>query len=361
MKKSLILAVAGLFCLALVAALISAKPIKSTKASKSAWLGVYTQSVDKDIADAFDVDVDHGAIINDVIADSPAEKAGLKDGDVIISFNGQKVWDQNDLTDFIDDADAGSKATIGVIRDGKEMTVKVELTSRPEGSEESDWNDETPHGVLFNGPKNSRMFSWGGGGYVGVQLADLTEQLANYFGVTGGQGVLITEVSKDSPAEKAGLHAGDVITSIDNDKVSEYGEVKEIVSGSKPGNKLSFSIVRDKKEQKLDVEVVKGKNDEYGYRFFEMPALPPIPDMDNRAPRARGNFNHPGDDRSEYFDYDSYNDDMKQFKADMEKYKADILELSKEMKRLKSADQTDLQKQIDELKAKLTEMEGKIK
>src|SRR5574341_626211 len=138
MRKLLIVGLVVALCLWLAGVSAFSKSQKgegkSAKESKTAWLGVMTQTVDKDISDAFDVDVDYGAIVNEVIEDSPAEKANLEEGDVIISFNGQKVWDSDDLTDFIEESESGAKASLGIIQIGREMTVDVELGSRPRGS-----------------------------------------------------------------------------------------------------------------------------------------------------------------------------------------------------------------------------------
>lgn len=335
------------------------KAAKNEKASKTAWLGVMTQTVDEDIADAFEVNVDYGAIVNEVIDDSPAKSAGLKEGDVIISFNGKKIWDQHDLTDFIEDSPAGSKAALGIMRNNKEMTIDVELGSRPAGASWSSRNNRTPGAYLFSGPDDMRVFNWGKGSYIGVQLSELTDQLGKYFGVSDGEGVLITEVNEDSPAEKAGLQAGDVIVAINDQNVSDYGAVKEIISDSDEGDQLNISIIRNKKKQSVNVTVEESdeSNNAFGYQLFNVPPVPNVPDIDVRVPRIRGNFNR---NNSSYFDYESYQKDMELFKADMEKYKEEMKALSKDMNNLKGTDQEKLEREIEELRSKLRELEKKI-
>lgn len=374
MKKVLTTIVAIVICLGLTAAFVVGKPqSRSTKekskssetkiTSKTPWLGVMTQTVDDDIADAFEVDVDYGAIINEIVQDSPAEKADLEEGDVIISFNGKKVWDSDDLTDLIEESETGAKATLGILRDGKEMTVNVELGSRPRNSSwVSRGSHNTPGVYWFNGPDDMRVFNWSGGGYIGVQLTELTDQLGLYFGVKNDEGVLITEVNEDSPAEKAGLEAGDVITAINNEEVSDYGDVKEMVSESEEGDKLAVTIIRDKKSQTIEVVVEESddNNDEFGFQFFTPPPVPNVPDIDVRVPRVRGLYNREKDGHNNYFDYDSYQADMEKFKADMEKYKEEMKAMSKEMKRYNQNDQSDLEKEIEELRAKIRELEKKI-
>jgi len=364
MKKVLIAGLVLALCLGLAGVSVFSKTqrnqTKNVKPSQTAWLGVMTQTVDEDIADAFEVDVDYGAIINEVVDDSPAELAKLDDGDVIISFNGQKVWDSEDLTDFVEDAEVGSKATVGIMRDGKEMSVEVELGSRPRGSSWAFRNDDTPGAFWFNGPGEVQTYNWSGHGYIGVQLTELTKQLAEYFGLPDGEGVLITEVDKDSPAEKAGLRAGDIITDIGDEEVSDYGDVKEIVSESEKGDKLTLTVVRNKTEQKVEVEVAEIDGGEYGYQFLQPTPLPDMPDIDVRVPRVTGKSRLNSFAPGAYFDYDSHKKDMEAFKADMERYKMEMKALNKDMKGFNKDDRLKLEREIEELRAKIQELEKKI-
>ena len=370
MKKVLFAMFAIVFCLGLAGISVysksqdrQSKETNESKSSKTAWLGVMTQTVDNDIADAFDIDIDHGAIINEVIDDSPADKAGLKEGDVVISFNGQKVWDADDLTDFVEDAEIGSQAAIVVMRDGKEITINIELGERARRDVRLFKSEDAPNTLWFNGPDDMQVFHWGGSGYIGVQLSDLTKQLSIYFGIVGERGVLITEISEDSPAEKAGLLAGDVITSINDEKVTNYGDVKEIVSESDEGDKLNFTIVRNKKEQLVEITVAETdeKDNEFGFQFFHAPPVPNIPDIDVRVPRARGRYNNNDERPGGYFDFDNYKKDMEAFKADMEKYKMEMKALNKDIGRSKKNDVSKLEREIEELRAKIVELEKKIK
>ena len=367
MKKVLIAAVVVVFCLSLTGAFVFAKPQsrnvkkdkqKIEKSDKTAWLGVMTQTVDEDIADAFEIDIDYGAIINEVIDDSPAEKADLEEGDVIISFNGQKVWDQHDLTDFILESGVGSKANIGIMRDGREKNVSLELGSLPSRVNWSSRKHDAPHSFGYVGPDDVQFFHFSGGGYIGVELSELSDQLGEFFGVSGGDGVLITGVSEDSPAKKAGLQAGDVIVEIDNKHVSDYNDIREIVSGSDEGDELAVVILRSKKKQTVEVTVEEseGNNFNFGYNF-QVPPVPNVPDIDVRVPRVKGNFNRDG---NAYFDYDNYKEEMEKFKADMKLYKDDMKALSRDMNRMKGDRKDELEQQIKELNERIRELERKI-
>lgn len=363
MKRILLSTLALAMCFSLVCNAADAKPRSGSSWSVStdgdSWLGVYTQSVDEDLADAFEIDVDYGAIVNEVINDSPADKANLKNGDVIVSFNGRKVWDQRDLIDFIDDTEPGTTVEIGILRKGKEMTLSAELGKRPNTTAVVPDGRGSSNSYSFEFPADDdngvRVFSRFHGGYVGIQMSDMSKQLADYFGLKNGKGALITEVVEDSPAEKAGLKAGDVITKIGDETVGDYADVKEIVSGSDKGDQLSFIIVRNKKTQSVKVEVAENNLDDHAFGLF---SVPPVPDIDIRTPRSRGRLNY--DDGNAYFDYDNYKESMEKFRADMEKYKEDMRQLSKEMKKFKVDDKSALEDQIKELKQQIRELERKL-
>ena len=95
--------------------------------SNDSWIGVYVQTIDEDLQEAFDLDQDKGAVITDVVDNSPAEDAGLRRKDIIIEFNGEAVDDADDLTDLVAAADAGEDVEAVIIRKGKKKTVEIEV------------------------------------------------------------------------------------------------------------------------------------------------------------------------------------------------------------------------------------------
>jgi len=366
MRRLFTTAITAAILLGLVAAPLSAKPAKRS----NAWLGVHTQSVDRDISDAFELDIDYGAIVNEVLGDSPADEAGIKDGDVIISFDGQKVWDQDDLLDFIENKKAGESVAIELIRDGKSVTVNVELGKRPRsrGFFSSDRRHKKRGNFQFAPRSHNKVhrFGFNRGGYVGVSLTTLTEQLADYFGVKGNEGVLITEVTEDSPAQKAGLKAGDVIVAIEDKEIADYSDVKDIVRDSDKGDKLTFTILRNKRKQKIEVEVGESEDSSFGYRSFTgpdiaiIPDIPDIPDIDFYVPKVRGGHNRFNRDDNGYFDYDEFLDDMGEFKEDMAEFKKEMKDLNWKFKRLEKEDRRELKAELDKLRKELRKMEKKL-
>lgn len=299
MKNSTKLLIVIGLALVLMAGLALAK----SRTSKSAWLGVFTQTVDKELAKTFDLDANYGAIVNEVVDDSPADRAGLRKDDIIIAVNGTKIDDADELTEQIQSATPGDKVVLTVNRDGREMDLKTTLEPRVNGigrdndsdngtGEENNDNDyykgayryqlgpgndnftltvpkgskgTGKHGVYFFGNDNDR------GGYIGVNLIELSDQLASYFGVSDDQGVLVSSVEEDSPAEKAGIKAGDVIISADSEEVEDASDLQRVIRRMDEGDKVDLGIMRDHRKMNLTVEV--GERDFGNVHAFTLPDL----------------------------------------------------------------------------------------
>jgi|GEM_PF-1114062 len=205
--------------------------------SSTGKLGVKVQDLNPQLGKYFKVD--EGVLVTEVMEDRPAAKAGIQAGDVITEVAEEKVDDAEELGEEIGDREAGDKVEITAVRDGTKMTFNVEL--------------DDPMA------KYHRY-----GGWLGVQLQDLNSQLEDYFKVD--HGVLITEVVEDSPAEKAGIKAGDVVVKFDGKSIKKSSKLREAVRDRKPGDKVDVVVVRDKKEQTINVEL--GKSKEMSFQFF---------------------------------------------------------------------------------------------
>jgi len=203
-----------------------------------------------------------GAKVDDVDRDSPAEKAGLKAGDVVVEYDGERVRSARQLTRLVQETPEGRQVTLAVLRDGSRQT----LTATPEARGFS-WNmdidgerlgREVERGMRgLEGLREFRMDppafdfrfdpdAWPmGRGRLGVTLQTVTDQLAQYFGAPDG-GALVTSVREGSPAEKAGLKAGDVITSVNGDAVRDAGDVMSHVRGAS-ADEVTIGYLRDRK------------------------------------------------------------------------------------------------------------------
>ena len=275
------LAVVALVTLAGVSILFA----KSDKNSDRAWLGVYTQSVDYDMAEAFDLGVKYGAIVNKIYEDSPAEKSGIKESDVIISIDGTKITDSDDLWDVVASYKKDDEINLVVMRDDTKVDLTIKLGSRSDYEVEGNqwfgnknsgrfWGkipsiSTVPSVKHFSSPGNFHFFS--NHSQIGVSISSLSDQLGEYFGVKNGEGVLITDVHEDSPAEEAGLKAGDVVVEIDGSDVESIDDLQDVIREKDEGDKVDIVILRNKKEKTLSVEIEeRGRNfsTSNSYSFF---------------------------------------------------------------------------------------------
>ena len=276
--------------IALASILIAEQAIsKSVRSSDRGWLGITTQSVDYDLSEGSNLNIKYGAIIDDVFDDSPAEKAGLKEDDVIIALNGEKITDSEDLIDLLIDTNKGDKVELTIIRNNNEKTVTVTLGEKPQ-------SHKSLKTKIFHDKDDMVFLGHDTRGYIGVNLIDLTEQLGDYFGVKDSKGALVISVEEDSPAEKAGLKAGDVIVELDGDDISDSDDIREIIGDMEEGDLVAIKIVRDKK--KTEFELTVAEKDSYGYQYFSGP------DVNIVIPLHSGRFYHHGNYDWDDFDFD---------------------------------------------------------
>jgi serine protease Do len=216
-----------------------------------------------------------GALVTGVREESPAAKAGLKEKDVIIEFDGEKVRSARQLARLVSETPPGRPVVLAAMRDG----TRVELRVTPE---ESSWSalregDMAPwtferrlpppdlgsgeRRFFFDMPEGRNHFQFHGPGEgdgdmltmpfprekgrLGIGIQELSDQLADYFGTKDG--VLVSSVTKDSPAARAGVRAGDVITSVNDNPVTNGRELITAIQRAEDGSTLKLGYVRDKK------------------------------------------------------------------------------------------------------------------
>jgi serine protease Do len=197
--------------------------------------------------------------------DGPAGKAGLKENDVVVSFNGQNIQSAEQLRRLIRETKPGQNVALGIVRDGQSMNMNVALGDRAKmfgSSATKVWRMETPN-VMVHVPdieipsfvvsQSSRRN--------GATVENLTAQLGEYFGVKNGEGVLVRAVEKGSKAEAAGLKAGDVIIRVDNDRVSGTRDWSRLLRSHESGT-VKLGILRDRREQTLSMVLPENKDDE---------------------------------------------------------------------------------------------------
>jgi len=202
------------------------------------YLGVGVQELSPERIKALNLKENTGVEVKTVISGAPAATVGIRVGDIILEVNGQKV----ELP--------GTKITLSIWRDGGKQNIAATLGHQV--------TPQLPFGSLVPMSSEDLQALFAGDAWkLGFEGEPLTPQLAVFFGVAQGEGVLVRTVLEKSPAEKAGLRAGDVVTKVNGMPVSRSGEIIGIVRISK---KASFTVVRNKKEVTLNVEVARNSN-----------------------------------------------------------------------------------------------------
>lgn len=243
--------------------------------SGRSYLGVDIQDVTKDRMAALKLKEERGVEITMVDQDAPAGKAGLKEHDVILDFNGTAIESEEQLRRLLRETPPGRTVSIGISRDGNPMKISVQLGDR--GKIEGMAHPkvviprvEIPRVEIPRIEIPSYSFQIQTYSYVlGVQTESLSRQLGEYFGVKDGEGILVRSVEKGSAAEKAGLKAGDVIVRADNEKVSDRGDLSHILRNHREGGKLTLVVVRDKREQTMVVDLPARNSGDSSWRFMD--------------------------------------------------------------------------------------------
>ena len=231
--------------------------------SGSSYLGVQTQDVTADRIGPLHLKEERGVEITTVDQDAPASKAGLKEHDVILSVNDQKIESVEQLKRVIREIPAGRTISIGISRDGQPMTLKAQLAERDKMEMDRSFNFTMPPMPPINVPAihippiNLPDMDFAGGIVVmhsparsGLMVENLTPQLGDFFGVKNGSGVLIRSVEKGSRGEQAGFRAGDVVIKIDGSAVNDCSDFTRLLR-KRTDNKASVTVMRDRREQNL--------------------------------------------------------------------------------------------------------------
>jgi serine protease Do len=199
--------------------------LKNTGHVVRGWLGVSVQTVTEELADSFGLKDATGALVSEVIKDSPAEKGGIKGGDIILSFNGNPVDALNDLPRQVADTPVGTQARIEVFRNGKTRNLTVTV-GRLEEEAQGGQIQEAGQGAL------------------GLAVTDLTPEVARQFGIEEGKGVLITGIDPSGTAAAAGLRPGDLILEMNGREIASLKDYRAALAQVKSGQILRLLIRR---------------------------------------------------------------------------------------------------------------------
>ncbi|MDH4272443.1 MAG: PDZ domain-containing protein [Candidatus Aminicenantes bacterium] len=216
----------------------------------------------------------------DVEKESPAELAKIEEGDILLSIDGKKITGAPMIVSEIRGRKPGQDVKFEIQRDGKPMDVKVKLGEYPEGEVRRELEmsfprlfpkpptppkgampekiPQTPQSPRPPRPAIERFGTWPGWEkrqYIGVYLQELNKELLDFFGAKEEKGLLVNRITKDGPAEKAGLKVGDVIIRVDGKEVATISGLSELIQGKKKGDKVKIELIRDKKSMSFEVTI----------------------------------------------------------------------------------------------------------
>lgn len=204
------------------------------------WLGVHIQTVSEEIAEGLGLSEAYGALVSDVIEGSPAEKAGLQSGDVIIEFDDERVDEMRDLPRLVANTTTNSKVALRVWRNEKQINLNVKIGEIEAESDQA-----------ANKPSNTEVED-----KLGLVLKQLNDELREKYSVKdGSEGVVITDLDPDSEAANRGVRVGDVIKKVGRKAITSKSEVDEAVKLALNTSKSSLLLLIEREGQVLFVAI----------------------------------------------------------------------------------------------------------
>jgi serine protease Do len=269
MRTNIVLSGIGLA--GLLAATISAEPAERARPASralvmqhngSSYLGVGVVEMTPERAKELHLKEEHGVEVRCIDTDSPAAKAGLKENDVVLEYNGQRVEGGEQFMRLVRETPPGRPASLLIFRNGANQTLTATIGLRQSGILALEMEPDGPLMAMpsmpemppmpsIHIPDMPRAFTSWRSPTLGIESESLNPQLAEYFGVK--EGVLVRLVTHDSAAEKAGFKAGDVIVKVEGSKVSTPKEISSILQSSKSKKTVAITVLRHQKEVVLNV------------------------------------------------------------------------------------------------------------
>lgn len=190
------------------------------------WLGVAIQDLTGELAEYYGMEEKKGVLVTDVFEDDPADVAGIKPKDIILSVNGKAVESTRDLTRMIAAISVGDDASIAVLRNGKEKTFKVEIAKREDGR------------IFSKRTKKDKKDE------LGIQVSELTPELSERYNISDSEGVIVTDLDSKGKGAKAGIAIGDFIKEINHKSVKTVKDYYKAMDEIKPGSDILMFIKR---------------------------------------------------------------------------------------------------------------------
>ncbi|MDZ7735985.1 MAG: DegQ family serine endoprotease [Gammaproteobacteria bacterium] len=204
--------------------------LRETGRVSRGWLGVLIQDVTRELAESFDMQRPHGALVARVLPDSPAADAGFNVGDIVVRFNGKEISSSSDLPPLVGNTAVGSAVPVDIIRDGEEQTLRVKINELPE-------DDQTVAGRTARDRDDGTTAN-----RLDIKVKDLTEEQREKLELSDG-GVLVEQVGKGAGAQ-AGIRQGDVLLMLNNTKVRDAGHFEQLVKELPAGKSVPVLVQR---------------------------------------------------------------------------------------------------------------------
>lgn len=270
MKFGIMFILLGLLCIVPVSSSLVSQPLQ---ADAKAWIGVTVQTVDRSVARENNLDLGQGALVTDVITDSPADRAGLREGDVIVRFDGRNVNEAGDVVRIADRYRPGDRVSIEISRDNDRRQLSFTFgdiseyrsSQRGRQTDRSRNNETAQRGTDQRGrtgdpdvsmrDRNRSQDRSGAttGSFLGIRMQELNDQLADFLGVNPDDGVLVVEVIENSPAGSAGIRAGDILQSVGNQRINSPTDVQRLIAQERPGSSVDIQVIRDRRPRTVSV------------------------------------------------------------------------------------------------------------
>jgi serine protease Do len=257
------------------------KNVMIIKGDDGPWLGVRIEDLSAKMLN--NLGLENGIRVREVLENSPAQKVGIEEDDILISFNGKVLDDSDELVKMVKKSEVGDEVTIGYYRDGKKSKASIKLAEREQPNIMRWYGKDGKHKIIKPEKK-----AW-----LGVKTESLNDQLRDYFGAPNGLGVLVKEVIKESPAEKVGLKAGDVIIKVADRDIKNAKDLVRTINYYNPDEVVEVTVMREKKKKSFKVTLgeTKGMANFQFYGFDDkmievpdvdvtLPYIEDIPDMD---------------------------------------------------------------------------------
>ncbi|HEX7622928.1 MAG TPA: trypsin-like peptidase domain-containing protein, partial [Anaeromyxobacteraceae bacterium] len=218
------------------------------------YLGVSVSELTPDLAQGFGLkEGTKGALVQAVVPKAPADKAGVKAGDVVVSVNGKPVDSPSTLTRSVAAVQPGGKVSLSLLRGTDRKDIQVTVAQRPD--EEAIARGETGPGDEEQGDESGGATKKGANDKLGIRISALTPQIAQQLGAHADQGVLVVAVSPDGPAGSAGIRKNDIILEVNRQPVSKVEQVVGTVQKLKPGQVVVLRVARGQQAMYLPVKL----------------------------------------------------------------------------------------------------------